>query len=98
MTDSRPSTRTTSKTTRTVLHAKKLSAAESGQSADANALITHSVLSRMACDSNERYARIERQAYELSQARGFVPGHELDDWLEAEAMIDAQLLSESRVF
>jgi hypothetical protein len=68
-----------------------------GLPSDEKALITLSALSRMAGDGNERYARIERQAYELAQARNFMPGHDLDDWLEAEAMIDAQLLSESRV-
>jgi hypothetical protein len=81
-----------------VLHAKKLPTEELGASADENASITKSTLSRMACDNNERYARIEQQAYELAQTRGFMPGHELDDWLAAEAMIDEQLLSESRVF
>ena len=30
---------------------------------------------------------IEKRAYELAQKRGFEPGHELDDWLEAEKAI-----------
>ncbi len=28
--------------------------------------------------------QIQRRAYELYQARGAEPGHELDDWLRAE--------------
>ena len=31
--------------------------------------------------------RIEKRAYELSEARGATPGHALDDWTQAEAEI-----------
>jgi Protein of unknown function (DUF2934) len=31
-----------------------------------------------------RYQRIELGAYYRAEARGFIPGHELDDWLAAE--------------
>ncbi len=30
---------------------------------------------------------IQMAAYHLAEKRGFAPGHELDDWLEAEAQI-----------
>lgn len=40
--------------------------------------------------ATEREARIAQRAYELAQARGFSPGAELDDWLQAEREIDAQ--------
>jgi hypothetical protein len=33
---------------------------------------------------------IRARAYELSQARGAEPGHELDDWLEAESQLRAE--------
>ena len=33
--------------------------------------------------------RIARRAYALAKERGFSPGHELDDWLQAEREIDA---------
>ena len=33
----------------------------------------------------ERSSRIAVSAYYRAQARGFTPGHELDDWLAAEA-------------
>jgi len=38
--------------------------------------------------SQTRWARISRRAYELAQQRGFAPGAELSDWLQAEKEID----------
>jgi hypothetical protein len=35
-----------------------------------------------------RWQRIARRAYELAQQRGFAPGAELSDWLQAEKEID----------
>ncbi|MDV6345501.1 DUF2934 domain-containing protein [Nitrosomonas sp. Is37] len=35
----------------------------------------------------ERYSHIAVAAYYKAQARGFQPGHELDDWLAAEAEV-----------
>lgn len=35
-----------------------------------------------------RWTRIARRAYELAQQRGFAPGAELGDWLQAEKEID----------
>jgi hypothetical protein len=35
-----------------------------------------------------RHEMIARVAYLRAQARGFAPGHELEDWLSAEADID----------
>jgi hypothetical protein len=37
----------------------------------------------------EHARRIARRAYELAARRGFTPGHELDDWLQAEREIEA---------
>ena len=39
--------------------------------------------------SPEQYDRIARRAYELAAERGFRPGHELEDWLQAEREIEA---------
>lgn len=37
------------------------------------------------CESpNSSHEAIARSAYFLAEARGFEPGHELDDWLAAE--------------
>lgn len=33
--------------------------------------------------------RIAKRAYEIARERGFSPGHELDDWLQAEREIEA---------
>lgn len=40
--------------------------------------------------SEERLNAIATAAYYKAEARGFVPGLELDDWLEAEAEFDEQ--------
>jgi len=34
---------------------------------------------------------IEEAAYFIAQQRGFAPGHEIDDWLAAEAQVLDQL-------
>ena len=39
---------------------------------------------------------IAKRAYELSLQRGSVPGHEIDDWLQAEAELTAASVAESR--
>jgi hypothetical protein len=35
------------------------------------------------------HERIEKRAYELAARRGFTPGQEIDDWLQAEREIEA---------
>jgi len=40
-------------------------------------------------DSEHRLRRISEAAYQRAESRGFAPGYELDDWLEAEREIDA---------
>ncbi|CAE6723912.1 DUF2934 domain-containing protein [Candidatus Nitrotoga fabula] len=36
--------------------------------------------------NNEKWrSRIAESAYYMAEARGFLPGHELDDWLAAES-------------
>jgi hypothetical protein len=40
-------------------------------------------------DTGDLHDRIARAAYRRAQARGFEPGHELDDWLEAEQEVAA---------
>jgi len=39
--------------------------------------------------SAERLQRIAEAAYKRAQQRNFAPGHDLDDWLEAEKEVDA---------
>ena len=38
-------------------------------------------------DPSVREEQIRRRAYELYEARGWEDGHELDDWLQAEAAV-----------
>jgi hypothetical protein len=38
----------------------------------------------------DREQRIAVRAHQLAQARGFAPGGELEDWLQAEREVDAQ--------
>lgn len=38
----------------------------------------------------DRKTRIAQRAYELAEARGFAPGAEIEDWLQAEREVDAQ--------
>jgi hypothetical protein len=40
--------------------------------------------------SLSREARIAEAAYWRAERRGFIAGHELDDWLEAEREIDGE--------
>lgn len=35
-----------------------------------------------------REAAIREKAYLIAERRGFIPGHELEDWLQAEAEIN----------
>jgi hypothetical protein len=44
----------------------------------------------------DRYASIALAAYFRSQHRGFKPGHEMEDWLAAEAEVDQRLRGEGR--
>jgi len=43
-------------------------------------------------DPQQRAALISRAAYLRALNRGFQPGYEMADWLEAEAEVDAELL------
>lgn len=40
--------------------------------------------------SESRETRIAERAYWRAERRGFAPGHELDDWLDAEQEIDSK--------
>lgn len=52
--------------------------------------VVHTDVQRSAPETTQtRWQRIARRAYELAQHRGFAPGAELSDWLQAEKEIDA---------
>ena len=37
--------------------------------------------------------KVEKKAYELYEKRGCQDGHDLDDWLEAEKIIEQEMIS-----
>jgi hypothetical protein len=41
-----------------------------------------------AVDPETKQLMIAEAAYYCAEKRGFVPGHEMEDWLEAEARIE----------
>jgi hypothetical protein len=58
--------------------------------ARANEVVGSSV-QRDLVSPEERHARISRAAYSRAEQRGFDGDHTLDDWLEAEREVDAQI-------
>jgi hypothetical protein len=47
------------------------------------------MMPRSASLPPDRAERIAKRAYEMAAQRGFTPGHELQDWLQAEREIEA---------
>lgn len=52
------------------------------------------VVSEFSLSNDELRKRISEKAYELYQCRGCCHGHDLDDWLEAERLVSAELKEE----
>ena len=46
-------------------------------------------------DPERRTEMIAEAAYYRAQTRGFMPGHEIEDWLAAEAEVDAAMLRQA---
>jgi len=63
-----------------------------GGDLDAGAVIKDTSLQRreLPSYSDSREARIAERAYWRAERRGFAPGGELDDWLEAEREVDEE--------
>ncbi len=60
--------------------------------------ITQSDLTAIVARHPAREQLISEAAYHHAEARGFEPGHELEDWLTAEAEVDARLSGEGRAY
>jgi hypothetical protein len=74
-------------------------AGKSGRRARKRAVVGDGVIAQMERDKDvrqlvaaetkdrsvDRHAKIALAAYFIAEKRGFEPGHELDDWLAAEA-------------
>ena len=85
-------------------------AEKSGRRARKRALVGDGVIAQMERDKDVRqlvaaeaedrsvdhHAKIALAAYFIAEKRGFEPGHELDDWLAAEAEL-AQAEQQPRV-
>lgn len=52
-----------------------------------NDMVAHTV-ARHPLSAEERHARICETAYRHAEKRGFAPGMELEDWLNAEREVD----------
>jgi len=48
-------------------------------------------------DSEQRYGMIAEAAYLIAEQRNFQGEAELDDWLQAEADVDARLLAQTQL-
>ena len=48
--------------------------------------------------NDPHHTAIAEAAYFRAERRGFAPGHELEDWLEAEIEIKGRLIGEGRIF
>ena len=46
------------------------------------------VATNRTVDAQTKQSMIAEAAYYRAEKRGFAPGHDLDDWLEAEALIE----------
>jgi hypothetical protein len=42
-------------------------------------------------DPGQRRELVAAEAYYLAERRGFAPGHEVEDWVTAEALVDSRL-------
>jgi Protein of unknown function (DUF2934) len=60
--------------------------------------ITRAELAGTAISKPTRQQLITEAAYHRAEARGFAPGNELEDWLAAEAEVDARLMGEGRAY
>jgi Protein of unknown function (DUF2934) len=47
---------------------------------------------RLTISDEELYDQVARKAYELYEQRGEEHGHDLDDWLTAERLVQEELL------
>jgi Protein of unknown function (DUF2934) len=47
-------------------------------------------------DAEKRHALIAEAAYLRAERRGFAPGHEVEDWVAAEAEIDLALTASTK--
>ncbi|HEY8539086.1 MAG TPA: DUF2934 domain-containing protein [Steroidobacteraceae bacterium] len=95
----RTRSRKTGSGTRARKSAKAAPAAQPSQSAtetSPNTLVPEIVraelTSQPVSSDSERHRWISERAYALAEARGFAPGGELDDWLQAEREYESRTM------
>ena len=59
--------------------------------AKAKAKKTTTKKTKAVISAEEKYQMIQQTAYYFAEARGFVPGHETSDWIQAEQQIENAL-------
>ncbi|WP_455206964.1 DUF2934 domain-containing protein [Kaarinaea lacus] len=78
---------TKKKTTSAATTKKKAASPEKGEVASKTSF---------AISAEERWRMIANSAYLKAEARGFTPGHETEDWLQAEKEVDTLLYGKSK--
>lgn len=63
-------------------------AVNSNDQGQARSSATLSIVPHPSDMMQERFRQIQEVAYYKAEQRGFAPGHELEDWLAAEAEVD----------
>jgi hypothetical protein len=76
----------------------KAAAASTTQDSVHDVAVVRATLAATPAPQINREQLIGEAAYHRAEARGFEPGHELEDWLVAEAEVDARLCSEGCVY
>ena len=57
-------------------------------------MTTHATDPKAGQEQPSRLSRISQRAHEIYEARGVQDGRDLDDWLQAEREIDAEIEAE----
>ncbi|MBP9855220.1 MAG: DUF2934 domain-containing protein [Candidatus Omnitrophica bacterium] len=57
-------------------------------------IITSKMTVPEKADANIFAERVEKKAFELYQKRGCQDGHDCDDWLEAEKLVEDEMIAE----
>lgn len=73
------------------MSAQKTASAVSGAATSAAVQIKPAAKTAKAVTPAERQRMIAEAAYYLAERRGFAPGNDVQDWVEAERKVDAQL-------
>jgi uncharacterized protein YbbK (DUF523 family) len=62
------------------------------------ASITSAVLYKTSPSSGDHHTLLAEAAYRRAEQRGFAAGHELEDWLAAEAEMNQRLAGDGRAY